>query len=257
MTPEEQDIYWHQFNSFQQRMEKKYTGKLTRVFKNQINSYLSHYDINKISSAELYTVLKNLYIEAGTKWAHRSSLNIRSQKARMPMGFSERIIELMREFYGVNLYNLGDEITSEIREFIAEVLTDAALEGFGYDEIVKRLTTEATLPAIKARRIARTEVTASANAASMLQAKETGLALNKVWISVRDRRRRNSHMREDNVTIDINEPFIVGEGQYKMMQPGVRKTTDGLDVPASEVVNCRCCVAHIVKRDANGRLIRT
>ena len=103
--------------------------------------------------------------------------------------------------------------------------------------------------------IARTETVTASNGAAILAAKDTGLALDKQWISVRDKRTRHSHRNEDNTTVSIDEPFSVGNEGAKMMHPGARTQPNGLKVPAKEVINCRCTVAFIPKRDKQGKLI--
>ncbi len=56
----------------------------------------------------------------------------------------------------------------------------------------------------------------------------------KQWISMRDKRVRETHSKVDAVTKRIYEPFLVGESL--MMYP--KDTSMGAD--ASEIVNCRC-----------------
>ena len=255
MTPEEQDNHWHTFNSFQQKMERKYYPALNRALKAQIESYIKNQSLNYVISTGIHSLLVRLYNDAGVRWAHKATMNLPKLKERRPMGFSERIVQLMKDYYGLDILNTSEGITTTTREFIQQVLSDAASEGFGFDEIVYRLR-NTELTAIRARMIARTETVTAANGASVLAAKDTGLALNKIWISVRDNRTRHSHRVEDNTVIDIDQPFTVGLEGAQMMQPGARKQPNGLDVDPKEYINCRCTLGMIPKRGRDGRLVR-
>lgn len=254
MTPEERTAYWHKFNSFQQRMERKYAPQINKAIKEQIEIYIKTGDVNLVSAIPVYKVLQTLYKDAGVNWAHKAIMHLPKKKARLPMGFSERIVQLMLDYYGMDILNDSDRISQTTRDFISEVLSDAAEEGFGFDEIVKRLrNTELTQS--RARMIARTETVTATNGAALIAAEDTGLAFNKIWISVRDNRTRHSHITEDDTVVDQSQPFIVGDGNTEMMQPGVRTQPNGLPVPLNEFINCRCTFAPIAKRDANGRLV--
>jgi uncharacterized protein with gpF-like domain len=106
---------------------------------------------------------------------------------------------------------------------------------------------------MRAMRIARTETVTAANAAGQIYANTSGMEMNKTWIAVKDKRTRHDHSIVDGTTIDINLPFNVGTAQ--MMHPGARTQPNGLEVPAKEIVNCRCTVGYVAKRDANGNII--
>ena len=76
----------------------------------------------------------------------------------------------------------------------------------------------------------------------------------KVWISVQDSRTRRrpkdkyDHLHMEGIRVDAKDSFIVsGE---EMMYPGDPKGSEG------NVINCRCAVAQVPKRDADGNLIR-
>jgi len=254
MTPEEQDNHWHTFNSFQQAMERKYTPIIQAALKAQIDKFASTGDVNSFSSERVFKALKDLYYYTGPNWAHKAILNLRKQKERRPMGFNDRIVQLMKAYYGVDILNQAEHITSTTRELIQQVLSDAATEGFGFDEVVYRLR-NTELTQARARMIARTETVTAANGAARLAAKDTGLALNKIWISIRDKRTRHSHRIEDNTVVDIDQPFKVGDDGAQMQEPGARTQPNGLPVPPKEFINCRCTQAFIPKRDKNGRLI--
>jgi hypothetical protein len=150
----------------------------------------------------------------------------------------------MRQYYGIDLLNDAEGITEYTREVIQDVLSAAATSGISFDEIVRQLETSTELSAMRARRIARTEVVSAANTASLINAQETDVPMVKIWLAVDDKRTRRSHRFVDDQTVPLDTPFNVGGVQ--MMQPGVRKQPSGLSVPASEVVNCRCVLGYKV-----------
>ena len=99
-------------------------------------------------------------------------------------------------------------------------------------------------------RIARTETTTSSNFAAMKTAELSDLVLDKVWISVQDNRTRITpydHFDMNDQKQELNKPFFVG-GE-NIMYPGDTKASAG------NVINCRCTIAFVPKRDADGMLI--
>lgn len=261
MTQQEQNKYYYEWHKFQQRYEKYYEKKFLKALKLQVAAFIKTQDVMSIPSFPIYTVLVDLYKTVGTRWARVARVSM--TKATGQMGFNERIVELMRQYYGIDLLNDAEDITAYTKEVIQNVLSDAALTGASFDDIVRQLTSSTELGAMRARRIARTETVTAANGAAMVYAQTSGNVMEKIWISVKDKRTRHNawanHKTIDGATIDINEPFNLKSqklGDIQMMQPGVRKQPNGLPVPASQVVNCRCVVAFQAKRDRQGRIIR-
>ena len=247
--------YLSKWKSFQARNENHYTRQFIRALQQQINQFVKSKDPNKITSAPIYKVLVDLYKNVGVNWAHKTVLDLRTQKARLPMGFSERIVELMRQYYGIDLLNDAELMTQHSRDVIVTVLSEAAQTGASFSEIVKILQQNSEFSAIRARRIARTETVTAANGAAIINAKESGLSLTKKWLRVNDKRIRDDHRDVTGKTVDIDEPFKVGD--VYMDQPGARKQPNGFKVPKEQVINCRCVLGFRGKRDANGRLITT
>lgn len=261
MTKKEQNEYFMMWHKFQQRYEKYYEKKFTKALKIQLDIFIKTKDVISIPAFPIYTVLVDMYKTVGPRWVRLSKPSM--TKATGQMGFNERIVELMRQYYGIDLLNDAEDITAYTKEVIQKILSDAAITGASFDDIVRQLVTSSELGPMRARRIARTETVTAANGAAMIYAQTSGNQMNKIWISVKDKRTRHNqwanHVTIDGTTIDINEPFILKSqklGDIQMMQPGVRKQPSGAAVPAAEIVNCRCVVAFNAKRDSSGRLIR-
>lgn len=234
MTPSEQKDFWLKFHRFQMRYELMYVPRINRVLREQVKMYTDTGQITDVHSGRMYEVLLDLWETTGTAWAYNT--RVRVHKAGGQMGFSERIVSFIRQYFSVDLLNDAENITQTTIRLIREVLSDAALEGWSFDEIVRKLVAP-DFTATRARLIARTETVGAANAGSLVNANATGLPLNKIWIAAKDNRTRPHHREVDQVTIPKDQLFKVGESL--MEYPGDKAGS------AEEVCNCRCCIAFI------------
>lgn len=106
----------------------------------------------------------------------------------------------------------------------------------------------------QALRIARTETTTISNYAALQAAKNSKLVLLKEWVSVQDSRTRKrpenfyDHLNMMGVTAELNEKFNISNDLLDY--PG------DPDAEAGDVINCRCGLSFIPKRDINGNLIK-
>lgn len=236
MNAEQRTEYWHRFHRFQKRYEAIYTPKFNAALKEQIKQYTESGTIIAVDSSPIYPVLIHLYTNVGMQWAHKSQVLQRTLKSRQPMGFSERLIALMKAYYGIDLLNDAEGITETTREQIQRVLSEGAQAGWSFDEMVRKLESP-EMTRTRSRLISRTETVAAANGASLLNAKETPGNKNKIWISARDHRTRMHHREVDNHIVGIDEDFNVGGTPMKA--PGDKRGG------AAECCNCRCAVAFI------------
>jgi uncharacterized protein with gpF-like domain len=193
-----------------------------------------------ITPAPLINVLSKLYINVGLSWANYTRLDL-LKKERRPMGFNEEMTALIIQYFNKSMLEDVDNMTATTKKDILNAIEAAINNGFGFDEIIKMLS-DAQLTKIRARLIARTEIVTAANTASILQAQNSGLNLEKIWISAKDNRTRLDHVIVDGKQLPLKEPFIVGG--YPMQQPGDRGSK-GNRTPAKEVCNCRCTIAFI------------
>lgn len=111
----------------------------------------------------------------------------------------------------------------------------------------------------EAERIARTETTGAANYAAVKSGNVSGFVMQKHWISATDARTRRppkshyDHYHMNGKIIDSDEDFIFNPkrlNEDRLSYPGDPKGSAG------NVINCRCTVAIIPKRDKEGNLIR-
>lgn len=242
MTPTQQRDISLRFRRFVLRYEPIHARIVQAALREQIAQYTSTGTLMAVNSTPIYPVLVNIYKTSAKIWGHQSALQVRRHKGMAPLGFSERIVELMRQYYGIDLLNVAEGLTETTKRVIQGVLDEAALLGWSFNEIVKKLEAP-ELTRARARLIARTETVSAANGAAVINAKETaaktGLVLNKIWIAARDNRTRPDHKEVDGQIVGIDDMFIVGG--FAMSQPGDRRH----GASAAEIVNCRCAVAFI------------
>lgn len=262
MTASEQNKYWYKWHKFQQRSEKAFTTKFTKALQEQVRAYIKTQDLMSIPVFPIYDTLIKLYLTVGPAWAREVRVDAYKADDNLPkgqIGFNDRIVELMRNYFGVDLLNDANLMTTYSRQVIQSVLSKAAETGASFDEIVKQLLQNPEFNAMRARRIARTETVTAANGAAIIYANASGNEMEKIWIAVKDNRTRHDHRQVDGSLLPIDQPFTLVNaklGEIQMMQPGVRRQPNGLDVPAGEVVNCRCTVAFRAKRDSRGNIVR-
>jgi len=185
MTQQEQNKYYYEWHKFQQKYEKYYEKKFAAALKVQVAAFLKTQDVMAIPSFPIYTVLVDLYKTVGTRWARFAKVSMTKATGQMGFnGFNERIVWFMGQYYGIDLLNDAEDITAYSKEIIQNILSDAALTGASFDDIVRQITSSSELGAMRARRIARTETVTAANGAAMIYAQTSGNVMEKVWISV-------------------------------------------------------------------------
>lgn len=246
LTPDEKLSYLRFFQKFQQNREKAFAPSIFKAINNQyidavhlIKSGVSSPTIY-ISSQDVHKALKPLYMDAAVVYGARIRAQLNRQKARMPIGFNQRMIDLMTAYFQADILNVAEDITDTTRELIQRVLTQAIEGGHGIDWIVDKLR-DTEISRTRSRRIARTETVTAANQGAMFAAQDSGLTLNKEWLATSDARTRHDHRMVNGQIIGFDDYFSLPEN-IKMAQPGARTQENGLPTPPKEVINCRCTV---------------
>lgn len=135
--------------------------------------------------------------------------------------------------------NLNRSLRKSFDEVTKRGLTGKKAEDFIRKEISKTLGKKNLG---RAMNIARTETTALSNWAQTESAKQTGLLLEKEWVSVRDGNVRDSHLLLDGVRVGQDQPFKVSG--FNMFYCG----DSSKGAPPRLVCNCRCSlIYHEVK----------
>lgn len=264
MTDQEKHNYYLRFQRFQQRREEYFAPLINKALQDQYQTFIDHVHtdgvqaVNKINSLGIAKVLTDIYFDAGITYGAKIRADIvkfkKTETKAHAMGFSERMHELIKQYFGVDILNTSEGITQTTRELIREVFINAYAQGLGINDIIKQF--EGTeLSRIRARLIARTETVAAANAGAYIVAKDSGLKLNKVWLAVKDKRTRHDHRAVDGQQVGRDDYFNVGG--FEMLVPGDKGGKNGKpDVDPKETINCRCTTVYSPVRDANGRLVR-
>lgn len=124
------------------------------------------------------------------------------------------------------------------KQHIRSALTQGVLQGESIDKIAKRLRNVTDMDRRAAVRNARTAITGAQNAGRYNRYKEAeekmGLVFDKVWMSVHDKKTRDSHRDIDGTQVPYNEKF-----PNELMYPG---DPDG---KPGEVYNCRCTMKSV------------
>lgn len=245
MTPQQKKDYLRQFRKFQRSREAFYKPKIKAILTKQIEQIQNN---EVVDFSPMYNLLIDLYRKTAIVWGHKVQLSIRTQaaKSRQPIGFSQRIFDILKQYYAIDLLQDALDITEVTKQKVQNILTEAALNGWGIDDIVKRLD---DMTEIRSRRIARTETVAASNIAGDIVARESGLQMNKEWLAVLDARTRHDHYNIHGTVVDINSTFNVGGNAMRF--PGDRGV-NGATTPPGETINCRCVCVYIPKKDSRG-----
>lgn len=135
-------------------------------------------------------------------------------------------------------------VSDTLWEIARRELADGVRAGDGVEELAARLQEAGGFGIARARMIARTEVVAASNAASLAQALRLGdPSMTKTWDDSDDTRVRPAHEDADGQTVPVGEPFEVG-GEF-LMYPGQPIGS------AANVINERCTLVYdLAEREA-------
>lgn len=209
-----------------------------------------------LSNPELVKVVGDIYRTVGLFHARNEERRLRQEIQKKDFQFTgnwlDTILDYLRRFM---LDKLTFKVNDETRKQLYKVLVQAQTEGWGIDKITAALS-NMPFTEVQAARIVRTEVTRATGAGMRAQAKTFKYQTSKEWISVRDFRTRGVNPKDHANHVLLNG-IVVDEEDY-FQDP---KNGDFLRFPgdpnasAASVINCRCVVATVPKRDENGKLI--
>ena len=265
--------YRKQWLRWHKGYEKYAVVKFQRMFKELANNipfnslneenYESIID-GAIKESVFYTTYQEVYKHVGFKHGQRTGKQINAQiKAIESKAFSlnDFISLFERELLRYILDRGGSRIRS-VRYHYIRFINEIIATGINDGKAIREITTDLQ-KLIKSRRwyrwqslrIARTETTAAANFSAVTSSRVSGIEMEKEWISSLDARTRRppdshfDHYEMNGVKVPLDKNFDVSN--EKLLFPGDPKGSAG------NVINCRCTVAQIPKRDKNGKLIRT
>ncbi len=217
---------------------------------------------DQLINEKLATILQDVYAKLGLEGARFTFNQLNDAKGLQLVkaggfGRNEQWIANVLQYLRLNIFDFAARITETIKSDILKVISQAVEEGWGIEKIVQYLETS-TLPRVRARLIARTEVNRASNVGHSEGAKSFPYEVNKKWSAASDHRTRHSHRKVNGHIVDEDGTFKVAvykgdkpTGQFDQMQrPG------DSDAHPSNTINCRCRITHVPKRDAKGNLVR-
>lgn len=264
---------WQVFNSFQQKIEAKFIRPVLKPMQKSVNAFVAAgMPINGINeyinfAPELMPILNNLYYQSGYGygWAvykdivkQKSAAIKYETKAAYDLTPNEIALQVMNELRMSLLVNVHG-IEQSVKERILYLIEQGIIQGQGFEETARLVSEVADI--VRSRRIVRTESVKAANLAGYTGAQNTGLAMNKRWVSARDNRVRGNpggkypnaqfdHWDANGQVVPLDAHFIIGgRSTEPLLYPGDPKGS-----PA-DIINCRCVASWIPLRDANGRVI--
>ena len=233
--------YAQRFNA---RIQKMIVGGLRRQAKRAADSETPTPDIKveeivniPARNAELVDDLTDLFGDASTAVG-----NITAEV--LDSGITETMKTVWKEIGDARLDRLvngsGDYPgwTQQLCDDVNDAIQVAYKNGESVDGAIGRIDNILGGNPARAEAIARTELSGLMNETSYKQMELSGVVSKKKWYSIGDNRTRDSHQRLNGKTIMFDEKFDVNG----TAADGPHAT----NLPAAEVVNCRCRLIPIV-----------
>lgn len=231
-------------------------------------NYREAVDLN-VPEEPIFDAFVRFYFEVGADAGDRTfselmeAVNAPKQKQFANPVFAEKYRRELIAWARKNLYTKITSVRGDVVSEIIKLIEAGMLEEKSIVEIrqmLKKAFASRNFYNWQIDRITRTETTAAANHGSVYGGTTTGIPLYKRWISLPDNRTRRrgrdafDHVQMNGKTVKQGEMFEI---------PGFVKgvpVVDFIEYPgdprgsAGNVINCRCRVVLIPKRDENGRI---
>lgn len=268
MNEKQRKSYWLAWERQRLIIERKYLARIRKVLLNRIKEVSAAIRLGGIEygkqslnfdilNQELVNIYTQIYKESSVRFANITYRELRLEVRKgASFGFNEEWAREAARFLAIEGIPLISTVTGNMRDFILKLIEDAVTEGLsqslGLNDLIGMIIGRiANYGEIRSRywaeRIARTETVRGANYGAMQGAMKHGFLVKKEWISARDNRTRDSHIDLDGDIQNLEDPFYNYE---PIMQPGDPKASP------QNTINCRCAVAFVPQRDANGKVIR-
>ena len=211
---------YEQYRRLYDRLVAKFRPRVERALRDGVKLFTDHYQQSQhvepkiIPSVIVYKALKQMHIIAALNGGRLVSREIR--KATKDLSDKENtwvwVVNEYLKMYGLN--QLAIEITNTLRETTKAKIQKGVEQGWGVDKIVRELN-NGTFPKWMALRIVRTEINKAANTGAMVAAADSGIVLDKKWISAQDNRTRRiprdkfDHLDMNGKQVGFDERFVV------------------------------------------------
>jgi len=209
-----------------------------------------------ISSNAIEMAYIDLYNTIGLLHGKRVLKDIeRQEKSLFTDNFQREVAKFLTNFGGQRIVT----VSKSLADWLISEIAKGQQEGVSISQTVTNILKKRSFYRWQLLRIARTESTAASNYASDAASSSTGIVLQKVWVSAQDPRTRIvpedafDHFHMNNKRVDDGQPFQVPtkRGGIEFMRfPGDPNGSAG------DVINCRCAMVKVPKRDSNGNIVR-
>ena len=246
------------------KQQRIYERKAYRIVQKHVKQIVSNVPVNNanlsswealfyfnIKEEQIKAMFEEIYKTIGLDYGNKVN-NSLEKITKTNVFFNEELLKKILLFLS---NNGGEKITSvknTLIETIVQSIKDKLEENATVIDLQNAIyfvvTRSQTYFKWQALRIARTETTAASGLAAIESARQSNLVLQKKWIAVKDDRTRHDHTILNEKMVDLDEKFVAASGA-KISYPG------DLEAPANEVINCRCTISFVPKRDENGMLI--
>lgn len=218
--------------------------------------------VDKMLVAEgLATPVKELYKLFGAWAAYKTQAQINKSarsKAETKAGFGlneELLAQIIRYLTERIFEKVVIPISRTNRDIILNRIIEGQQKGWGAEKIAAELE-RSDFSLARARMIVRTESQIAMQYGRETAKKNSRWQTESVWIAANDHRTRHSHRAVDGDRVDEGKRFAVPIMKGRV-QVGVDMMLGPGDPSASagNVINCRCSLSTVAKRDENGNLI--
>ena len=273
MNASQREVYWNKFERLRRGLDNKYSSLFQKAISKEMRKVARDLQLMGPSATlsmmgsyawndELMKIMTELYRETAVIFGNASFRAVRNQtrKAADPFGLNTDFISQIIQFLAMYGFQLIADMTQTSKKKLTDIISQAVQEGKSIDEMVRIITSDDELgySAMRAKRIARTEVMRASNYAALQGAKSHNFEVDKVWIAARDNRTRRiprntyDHLHMDGMQVPYDQPFTsTGKKGDTVLATAPGDPT----APAGFTINCRCAIGFVPKRDANGRLI--
>ena len=265
--------YWLKVERLRRSLDKKYSSLFYGVLKGEIESFAKEVKrigpqaaISGLGAAswdeKIVAVLQKMYKEIAVTFGNATfrAVSVDSKKAANPFGLNDEFLDEVTSFLIQWGFYLASLMAKTTKDRLIILVTKALTDGLSTEDIYFLILSDPQLRYAKSRSvmIARTEVMRASNYASLKGAEKHPFLVDKIWIATRDARTRRipkdfyDHWNMDGQTVEYNQPFVSAD---KVGRPIVVDAPGDPRAPRGFTINCRCAVAFIPRRDANGQLI--
>ncbi|MFW9872687.1 MAG: phage minor head protein [Candidatus Thorarchaeota archaeon] len=250
---EQRTALWKRLDKEAQKYEKKFIITLKDLFEEQKKEVLA----NLKRSRKSYITKQNVdtYMFGKKTWEKRFKKEGENFYKGTIIDYGDRAFDEF-DVIGLTFDIYNPEVSKFIEEnglFFGKNTMDTAYEdlkktfiegleaGEGIPELSKRVNNVYSGyidgKMWKAARIAQTETIKSVNFGTFVGYKQSGVVKKKEWVATRSdwEHVRDTHKEMDGVDIELNEPFVLPDGD-KMMYPG----DTSLKASSENTINDRC-----------------